>query len=116
MNTTIEKEINIEIFDPPMCCASGLCGPELDPKLLAINDAVITLKKKYEGRANIQRYLLTSHGNKFMQTPSVFEKLQAHGTDALPITLVNGQIVAEKTYPTKVELESFINTKASNLS
>lgn len=37
--------MKIEIFDPPMCCASGLCGPEIDPALLDINEAIIKLKK-----------------------------------------------------------------------
>jgi len=24
----------IEIFDPAMCCSSGVCGPSVDPKLV----------------------------------------------------------------------------------
>lgn len=37
--------MKIEIYDPAMCCSSGLCGPALDPVLVKMNDAVITLKK-----------------------------------------------------------------------
>lgn len=108
MDTVITKKIEIGIFDPPMCCASGLCGPELDPELLSINDAVISIKKKYSDVANIQRYLLTNHSTTFMQTPAVFSKLQQEGTSALPITMVNGEIVAEKKYPSKQELEQLV--------
>lgn len=23
--------MKIEVFDPPMCCSSGVCGPAVDP-------------------------------------------------------------------------------------
>lgn len=31
----------VEIYDPPMCCSSGLCGPTIDPELVKMNDAVL---------------------------------------------------------------------------
>ncbi|MDH3390414.1 MAG: arsenic metallochaperone ArsD family protein, partial [Desulfobulbaceae bacterium] len=24
----------IEIYDPPMCCPTGVCGPNVDPELV----------------------------------------------------------------------------------
>lgn len=36
----------IEIFDPAMCCPTGLCGPNINPDLMRIAAAVEYLKRK----------------------------------------------------------------------
>jgi hypothetical protein len=38
--------MKIEIYDPAMCCSSGLCGPAIDPALLKMNDAILALKRQ----------------------------------------------------------------------
>jgi len=38
--------MKVEIFDPAMCCSSGLCGPAIDPLLVRVNDAVMALKRR----------------------------------------------------------------------
>lgn len=35
----------IEIFDPAMCCPTGLCGPNINPDLMRIAAAASTLAK-----------------------------------------------------------------------
>jgi hypothetical protein len=101
--------MKIEIFDPPMCCASGLCGPDIDPALLDINEAILKLKKELDGKVSIDRYLLSQQGPKFMQQPEVMQRLQKFGVEILPITLVDGKVVKEKEYPTFDELKNLIN-------
>jgi hypothetical protein len=32
--------VTIEIFDPPMCCPTGVCGPTIDPALVDLQEAV----------------------------------------------------------------------------
>jgi hypothetical protein len=59
--------ILVEIYDPPMGCPSGLCGPSIDPALLDINEAILKLKKEHAGTVTIDRYLLSQQGSKFMQ-------------------------------------------------
>jgi arsenite methyltransferase len=27
----------VQVYDPPMCCSSGVCGPEVDPTLVRFN-------------------------------------------------------------------------------
>ena len=110
MNTTTDtKNITIEIFDPPMCCPSGLCGPDIDPALLDINEAILKVKKEFDGQVKIERYLLSQQGPKFMQQPEVMRRLQKFGVEILPLTLVNGKVVKEKEYPTYDEIKSIIN-------
>lgn len=95
----------IEIFDPPMCCPSGLCGPSVDPALLDINEAVLKLRKEYDGKVTVERYLLSQQGQRFMQVPAILALLKREGVSILPITMVNGKIVKQKSYPTYDELK-----------
>ncbi|HAB51832.1 MAG: hypothetical protein A2315_02275 [Ignavibacteria bacterium RIFOXYB2_FULL_35_12] len=109
MNNAIEvKKIQIEIFDPPMCCASGLCGPDIDPALLDINESILKVKKEFVGQIKIERYLLSQQGLKFMQQPEVMKRLQSNGVEVLPITLVDSKVVKEKSYPTFDELKNYV--------
>ncbi|SIQ40795.1 Arsenical resistance operon trans-acting repressor ArsD [Alkalispirochaeta americana] len=94
--------VTIEIFDPPMCCPGGLCGPAIDPALLDMNETILTLKNDHG--IVIQRYLLQQQGQKFMENPAVLELLQKHNTDILPVTVVNGKVVKTKAFPTCHEL------------
>ena len=105
MNENKVKTIQIEIFDQPMCCPGGLCGPAIDPELLAINETILKLKSAYDGQIRIERYLLTQQGDKFMKNPFVLAMLKKEGTTALPITLVNGKVLKTKAYPTFEELQ-----------
>lgn len=112
MNTTSDvKQIQIEIFDPPMCCPTGLCGPDIDPALLDINEAIIKLKKELDGKVSIDRYLLSQQGPKFMQQPEVIKRLQSTGVEALPLTLVDGKVVKEKSYTSYDELINYLKEK-----
>ena len=104
---TDNKLIQIEIFDPPMCCPSGLCGPDIDPALLDINEAILKVKKEFDGKVKIERYLLSQQGAKFMQQPEVMKRLQSNGVEILPLTLVDGKVVKEKSYPTFDEIKNY---------
>ncbi len=100
--------ILIEIFDPPMCCPSGLCGPTIDPALLDINEAILKVNKEFAGRVRISRYLLSQQGPKFMQNQELVALLKAQGVEVLPCTAVNGKIVKQKAYPSYAELREYI--------
>ena len=36
---------DVEFFDPPMCCPTGLCGPTLDQTLLDINEMILSFQR-----------------------------------------------------------------------
>ena len=88
--------MKIKIFDPPMCCASGICGPDVDDELLTVNE--IVLKLKDQGH-EVKRYLINQQPNKFMEEKNVSELLQEKGVDILPITVVDGEIIKQEEYP-----------------
>ncbi len=68
-----EYDMNIAIYDPPMCCSSGLCGPTLDPVLVKMNDAVMALKKQ---GIEVERYNLAQQPKSFMDNKQIAELLQ----------------------------------------
>jgi hypothetical protein len=98
--------MKLEIFDPPMCCPTGVCGPNTDPALLAIQDAILALKKL---GVEVERYSLTHQINHFMQNEVVAKLLNEKGLDALPLTLVNGEVFATGQYPSYEELAKAFN-------
>ena len=104
------KIVRIGIFDLPMCCPTGLCGPNIDPALLDVNEAILRLQKEFEGNVKIERYLLSQQGPKFMQNKEVMELLKKHGVEILPITVANGRVVKEKSYPTYHEMKSYVQS------
>jgi hypothetical protein len=102
------RNVTIEIFDPPMCCPSGVCGPTIDPALLDFHEAILKLRKEHDGQLGIERYVLSQQPAKFMQQPEVIARLKTVGIPALPITVVNGRLVKERAYPSYTELQTWI--------
>lgn len=93
--------MKIEVFDPPMCCPTGVCGPNVDPALLAIQEAILALQK--EGFA-VERFSLSHQIDKFMQNQTVATLLNEKGLEVLPVTLIDGEIFKSGTYPSYEEL------------
>ncbi|UYT88684.1 arsenite efflux transporter metallochaperone ArsD [Priestia megaterium] len=102
----------VEIFDPAMCCSTGVCGPSVDPELTRVASAVFALRKK---GFDITRYNLTSEPNKFVDQLEVNKVLMSKGPDALPVVLVDGEIKKIESYPTNEELAKWFDVKAEEL-
>lgn len=101
-----DKKAVIELFDPPMCCPTGLCGPELDQTLLDVSEMIQSLQT--EGIA-VERYQMTSHPHKFMTNDEVMRLVREKQMAALPITAVHGQVIKTGVYPSLVELRAALN-------
>ncbi|BCB97055.1 arsenic resistance operon repressor [Dissulfurispira thermophila] len=93
--------MKIEIYDPAMCCSSGLCGPSIDPVLVKMNDAVMALKKQ---GVHVERFNLAQQPKAFMENPEVKSLLTKNGKKILPITIVNGKVFKTGEYPSYEEL------------
>lgn len=104
--------MKVEIFDPAMCCSTGVCGPSVDPQLTRIASAVYSLEKK---GFEIKRFNLTNEPNAFVDNNEVATILNEKGPDALPVTLVNNQIQKIGQYPTNEELASWFNVGTEEL-
>lgn len=101
----------IEIFDPPMCCASGLCGPVVDPELLKVQQAVIRIQRESGGEVKVERRQLSQDPGCFLKNPAVMKLVTQGGTGVLPVTTVNGAIKKSNGYPTYAELEEWTHAQ-----
>jgi AhpD family alkylhydroperoxidase len=88
----------IRVFDPAMCCSSGVCGPDVDPELLRFSADVDWLKG--EGVA-VERFNLAQQPAAFVAEPLVRQLLQEHGEGALPLVLVDGEVKSSGRHPTR---------------
>ncbi|WP_110111793.1 arsenite efflux transporter metallochaperone ArsD [Bacillus sp. CGMCC 1.16541] len=102
----------VEIFDPAMCCSTGVCGPSVDPELTRVASAVFALEKK---GFDITRYNLTSEPDQFVEQEIVNNILMSKGPDALPVVLVNGEVAKEGSYPTNEEFAAWFGVEESDL-
>ena len=94
----------IEIFDPAMCCATGVCGPSIDPELLRVATAINSLQQK---GADISRHGLSTDPMAFITNQTINDLLQKEGAGILPATLVDGQVVKTRSYPTNPEFSDW---------
>lgn len=93
--------IDVEFFDPPMCCPTGLCGPTLDQTLLDVNEMIFTLQC---ANLRVERYQMSSDPNAFLVNTEVMKLVREKQLEALPITVVHGQVVKVGAYPTLDEM------------
>ncbi len=98
--------IDVELFDPPLCCPTGLCGPVLDTTLVDISEAVLALQA--DGRS-VVRHQMAADPGAFMRNREVYELIKARQLEALPITVVRGRIVKTDAYPSLAELRSALD-------
>lgn len=88
------------IFDPAMCCSTGVCGPSVDKNLLRVSTVINRLEKK---GVLVERHNLTSNPQIFVDNKQINKMLNDEGIDILPVTMVDGKVVKTKEYPTNEE-------------
>jgi len=103
----------IAIYEPAMCCETGICGVNVDPELLRVSAMINSLKQM--GVA-IQRFNLTSFPQAFTQNQAINRLINTSGVEELPATVVDGRIVKTKTYPTNAEIAAWLGIPVSYLT
>ncbi|MGN0806530.1 MAG: arsenite efflux transporter metallochaperone ArsD [Candidatus Coproplasma sp.] len=103
----------MEIFEPAMCCSTGLCGVSIDPELLRVSTNLNSLKAH---GIIINRYNLSSAPAAFVSNAAVNQELHENGGDNLPLILVDGKIVIKKRYPTDEEFCELLEIPCEYLS
>lgn len=98
----------VAVYDPAMCCSTGVCGPSVDPSLLAVARDLRWLTSQ---GVSVERYGLSQKPDAFVRQPKVTGLLQAFGDKALPATLVNGEVLAYGRYPSRDEIVSALGTR-----
>ncbi|MGA9161509.1 MAG: arsenite efflux transporter metallochaperone ArsD [Actinomycetota bacterium] len=103
---TALKVADVEIFDPPLCCPTGLCGPTLDQTLLDVDEMVLDLRAQGH---RVERYQMTSDPQAFLGNPQVMVLVRERQMDALPITVVRSRVIKAGTYPALSEVRAALN-------
>ncbi len=92
---------SIQVFDPALCCSTGVCGVKVDQALVSFSaDAAWA---KLNG-AQIERFNLAQQPTAFAENTAVKRFLERSGEEALPLVLVNGEVALAGRYPNRTEL------------
>lgn len=103
----------VEIFDPALCCPTGVCGPNVNPELTRVATAIFLLEKR---GYNITRYNLGTEPGIFVENEEVNKILHEKGPDSLPVTLVEGKTAKIGAYPTNEEFAEWFGVKVEELA
>jgi len=97
----------LTLYEEAMYCSTGVCGPDPDDELVELSAALDQLEDEFNvdvSRANMQHNI-----DQFLKTQRIYDMVQEHGPSILPITVVNGDIVAKSEYLDYDELAAELN-------
>ena len=101
----------LTIYDPAMCCPTGVCGTDIDVTLLQLANFLSSLNKK---NFEVNRYSLTTNPAEYVLNKSVSRLLQDEGVGCLPLFFLDDELILSKEYPSvpslsaKLGLSSFV--------
>ena len=101
---------NLTIYDPAMCCSSGICGTEIDQKL--VNFAADLDWLKSEG-IKVKRINLSQEPALFAENEQVRAVLEKSGVEGLPVILANNEMQSFGQYPDRVNLAQIAGVTAA---
>jgi hypothetical protein len=92
---------SIQVFDPALCCSTGVCGVEVDQQLVSFSADIVWAK---QNGAVIERFNLAQKLMEFAENHVVKTFLERSGAEALPLILVDGEVALAGRYPSCSEL------------
>jgi hypothetical protein len=92
--------ISIRVYDPALCCSTGVCGPSVDDELARFAADLQWLAA--QGVA-VERFNLAQQPGAFVDNAAVRERL-AQGVEVLPLVLVGERVAVEGRYPSRETL------------
>ena len=91
----------LEVFDPPMCCSTGVCGPNVDPALVQFASDFLWMAGQ---GVHVERYNLAQQPQAFAFNEVVKALLHEQGNTCLPLVLLDGEVISIGRYPSRDEL------------
>ncbi|PPD43845.1 MAG: arsenical resistance operon transcriptional repressor ArsD [Methylobacter sp.] len=95
----------IQVFDPALCCSTGVCGVDVDQQLVDFSADVDWAK---QNGAQIERFNLAQQPMAFAENPVVKGFLERSGAEALPLILIDGEVALAGRYPNRGELARWV--------
>ena len=91
----------IEVFEPALCCATGVCGEDVDQQLVIFSADIDFIRSR---GVDIARYNLASEPQSFAANDTVSAFLHVSGSAGLPLVLVGGVTAMTGRYPDRAQL------------
>jgi hypothetical protein len=102
----------IHVYDKPMCCSTGVCGPQVDPALPQFAADLDWLKTQGN---QVERYNLAQQPGAFAENSEVRQLLSSEGTECLPLIVVDGLVTSRGQYPSREMLARWAEASPKEL-
>ena len=99
----------VQVYDKPMCCSTGICGPDVDPVLPTFAADLDWLKTQGH---HVERYNLAQQPQAFIENKSIHQLLSTAGTDCLPVVVIDGEVVSRSVYPSRQDFSAWVDGAA----
>ncbi len=100
----------VQVFDPALCCSTGICGPSVDPQLVRFAADLDWLGGQ---GVVVERFNLAQQPAAFAADAAVRGALETLGDNALPLVKVDGSIRSTGLYPTRQTLAEWVGLEAT---
>lgn len=100
----------IQVFDPALCCSTGVCGVDVDQSLVNFTADVEWARQQ---GAQIERFNLAQQPLAFAENATAKAFLERSGQEALPLILVDGEVALAGRYPSRGELARWVGVAES---
>jgi len=111
----MKSKSDLIIYEGAMCCATGICGPEPDKNLIEFNESLKRLSNEYGDNLNIFRASIIFNSLVFQSNKDVIKLIKEQGQDVLPITTINGKILAKQKYMTYSEMKDSLDKEIADV-
>lgn len=92
---------SLTIFDPAMCCSTGICGAEIDQKLVDFASNLDWLKSL---GVDVKRINLSQEPALFAANKLVKSVLEKSGVEGLPVIIAGDTLKSSGEYPKRDRL------------
>ena len=102
----------LTVYDPAMCCSTGICGTDIEQRLVDLAADLDWLKAQ---GVTVQRFGLSREPAEFSANDTIRRIMQESEGDDLPVFLVDGTLKAKARYPARAELAAWTGLAAPAL-
>ena len=93
----------LKIYDPAMCCPTGVCGTSVDTKLVQLSNFLNSLDKNM---FTVKRCGLSTNPQEYVTNSEVSRLLNEDGVESLPLIFLDDELLFKGDYPTVPQLSS----------
>ena len=92
---------SISVYEPPGCCSSGACGPEVEESMAEFAAALAWAKKQ---GIDVAVYNLGYQPGAFAENSDVRNAIDTDGMECLPLVMAGDKIISKGVYLSKKDL------------